>query len=85
LAELCARAPRLISVHGLRVAGDMVVDGVIPRAVLRPLSLSRPSRALPWRQRESGSWPQVIVEEAPGLDEKRKRAPCMAKGLKNRP
>jgi hypothetical protein len=38
-----------------------MVDEVIARALLRPLGLSRPARALPWRQRQSGSRPQVIV------------------------
>ena len=37
-----ARAPSLISVLGLLWPGDMMVDGVIPLAALRPLGLSGP-------------------------------------------
>jgi hypothetical protein len=43
---VCARAPRLTSVHdpGWLRAGDKMSDGVIPLGeALRPLDLSRPS------------------------------------------
>jgi hypothetical protein len=43
---VCARAPRLTSVHdpGWPRAGDKMLDGVIPLwEALRPLDLSRPS------------------------------------------
>jgi hypothetical protein len=57
----CARAPSLISVHGLVVeAGDMMGDGVIPLRAVRPLGLSRPSSASAWRQEISGSRPRLI-------------------------
>jgi hypothetical protein len=38
----------------------MMVDGVNPRANLRPLILSRSSRAESWRQGRDGSRPQII-------------------------
>jgi hypothetical protein len=57
----CARAPRLTSVReqGWFLFGDMMVDGVTPRMVLRPLVLSRPFPGV-GRQRVLGSWPRFI-------------------------
>ena len=58
-----ARAPSLISVlepgQGL---GDMIVDGVSRRDVVRPLSLSGPDNA-PGALRLAfwGSWPRLVI------------------------